>query len=210
MREQRTEDLIGWERLPAFALGVSQGLNIFLWYIMSLERVALNGHTAVRVPEFVIDWLPLAVFVAAVAAAVSLDGTMIAAVVGSRNGREGPWTWITIAAAAIFSAGIALDVYGGNILPGAWLHIAQTAVLLCYMMHLRQRKKTLQPVAGAASELLRGDASDYQISEIPPPALPAGDMQRFVTCRYCQETVTLAMSGQHGKQHKKTGHCVAG
>lgn len=146
-RNQTTDenDLIAWERLPAIALGISQGLNIFLWYVMSLERVALHdGRAPARVPEFVVSLLPIAVFVAAIAAAVSLDGTMIATVLGSRNGRDGVWTWVTVVAAALFSAGIALDVYGGNVLPGAWLHIAQTAVLLCYMMHLRQPRKDLQ------------------------------------------------------------------
>lgn len=207
-------DLIAWERLPAIALGISQGLNIFLWYVMSLERVALHdGRAPARVPEFVVSLLPFAVFVAAIAAAVSLDGTMIATVLGSRNGRDGVWTWVTVVAAALFSAGIALDVYGGNVLPGAWLHIAQTAVLLCYMMHLRQRKKPLQATAGTASDLPASGASTYQIRDISTPAhLPAliGDAQaRLFPCKHCNQPVTLALSGQHGKRFKLEGRCVA-
>jgi hypothetical protein len=205
-----TNDLIAWERLPALALGISQGLNIFLWYVMSLERVALqDGRAPAHVPDFVIGLLPIAVFIAAIAAAVSLDGTMIAAVLGSRNGRDGVWTWVTVVAAALFSAGIALDVYGGNILPGAWLHIAQTAVLLCYMMHLRQPKKRLQYDAGVDAGLNRSNASDVYIAAVPPPALTDGVQQRLMPCKYCHEQVTLAMAGQHGKHYKTHGICVA-
>ena len=72
LRERDADELAGWEKLPAVALGISQGLNIFLWYIMSLERVALQGHTAMRVPDFVITFLPFAVFIAAIAAARAL------------------------------------------------------------------------------------------------------------------------------------------
>ena len=187
LRPQDVDELAGWEKLPAVALGISQGLNIFLWYIMSLERVALQGHTAMRVPDFVITFLPFAVFIAAIAAAVSLDGTMIATIGGSRNQRDGVWTWVSVGAAALFSAGIALDVYGGSILPGAWLHIAQTAVLFCYMMHLRQRRK---PLHEAESRENHGSTRPESLK--PAIVLPQSKSQDTVTasvklysCRTC-------------------------
>ena len=220
---EQTTDLARWEQLPAWALGISQGLNIFLWYIMSLERVAIQGQTAIRVPEFVTAFLPFAVFIAAIAAAVSLDGTMIATIGGSRNGRDGIWTWISVIAAALFSAGIALDVYGGSILPGAWLHIAQTAVLFCYMMHLRQPRKALTATAGTASVLNRGDAEIAPAlsaartgtmaipvqEDYPAPAMvDLTDSGRLGACKYCGKMLTISQRGAHGRNYKRLGYCV--
>jgi len=221
--DEPTTDLAGWEKLPAWALGISQGLNIFLWYIMSLERVALQGQSAIRVPEFVITFLPLAVFVAAIAAAVSLDGTMIATIGGSRNGRDGIWTWVSVTAAALFSAGIALDVYGGAVLPGAWLHIAQTAVLFCYMMHLRQKRKALTPIGGADPVLnLAEPKSTAELATIAAARPSADDLTEYGTypapvlslqpklraCRYCGETLPISTLGAHGRNFKRFGSCV--
>ena len=218
LREQ-PDELAGWEKLPAVALGISQGLNIFLWYIMSLERVALQGHTAMRVPDFVITFLPFAVFIAAIAAAVSLDGTMIATIGGSRNQRDGVWTWVSVGAAALFSAGIALDVYGGSILPGAWLHIAQTAVLFCYMMHLRQRRKPFTSPAGTQSHL-EPVARDLVLARTGDRVIPAQedypapekvdltDNGRLRACKFCGEMLPISRLGSHGRNYKRFGSCV--
>lgn len=203
-QNKEDNDLIAWERLPAIALGISQGLNIFLWYVMSLERVALHdGRAPARVPEFVVSLLPFAVFVAAIAAAVSLDGTMIATVLGSRNGRDGVWTWVTVVAAALFSAGIALDVYGGNVLPGAWLHIAQTAVLLCYMMHLRQHKKPLQDTQTTVNKR----SQPAILAKNRPAAVDRATVEVAAgfRCKICGDVfdVLADVSAHHRKAHPK-------
>lgn len=221
--DEPTTDLARWEQLPAWALGISQGLNIFLWYIMSLERVALQGQTAIRVPDFVISFLPFAVFIAAIAAAVSLDGTMIATIGGSRNGRDGVWTWVSVIAAALFSAGIALDVYGGSILPGAWLHIAQTAVLFCYMMHLRQKRKPLTDAAGSAPAVNLAEPigtrqlADMAAARTAPAQLPEHEdypapvlvtETKLRQCRHCGETHPISVLGSHGRNFNRYGRCV--
>lgn len=155
--EQHNDRLESWESWPAWALGISQGLNIFLWYVLSLEKVSLGaGRVPMRIPEIVLDWLPIVVVIAAVAAAASLDGAMVATVAGSRVGRNGRWSWVAALAATVFSAGIALDIHGGGFVPGSWLHIAQPFVLFCYMMHLRQRRNALHNELRSASNDYNG------------------------------------------------------
>ena len=155
-------------------------------------------------------WLPLIVVVGGVAQALSLDGALIATIAGARHGRRGAWTWATIFGAGLFSAAISYAVHSGRIDQLPILHVASAVNLVFYNMHLAQPRKPLQEVAGTASELRRGDAGDLRIEAISPPALPDGDTASLITCRYCQEPVTLAMAGQHGRRYKKCGRCVAG
>ncbi len=182
---QQHDQLESWESWPAWALGVSQGLNIFLWYVLSLEKVSLGaGRVPMRIPEIVLAWLPLAVVIAAAAAAASLDGAMVATVAGSRVGRNGRWSWVAALAATVFSAGIALDIHGGGFVPGAWLHIAQPFVLFCYMMHLRQRKNALHSTGQSASNDSNG--SNHTLTN------RVMQQQQGFKCRFCDETFDTA------------------
>lgn len=206
--DQPAKQLESWESGPLWALGLSNGLNIVLWYVLSMVRVQ-STELAISVPQLLVVLLPWAVVVGGVLQAGALDGALIATISGARHGRVSKWTWITIVGAGLFSAAISYAVHSGRIdqLPG--LHVASAVVLVFYNMHLAQPRKPLQPVAGADPALNRGDAGDVEIREIPPLALTGDQAVVVKPCRYCNQPVTLAMAGQHGRQHAKTGRCVA-
>ena len=77
-----------WESWPLWAIGLSNGLNIALWFVLSMVRVkaAELNITAPTLLNTVLPWLIVA---GAVAAALSLDGVLIAAIAGARHGRVG-------------------------------------------------------------------------------------------------------------------------
>lgn len=206
------KQLEGWESWPLWALGLSNGLNIVLWYVLSMTRVE-SPELPIGVLAALAAWLPLIVVAGGIAQALSLDGALIATIAGARHGRRGPWTWLTIFGAGLFSAAISYAVHSGRIDQLPILHVASAVNLVFYNMHLAQPRKVLQPDAGTASDLPASVAGDYQITEIQTPAhLPAliGDAQsRLFPCKYCNAPVTLAMAGQHGKRYKLEGRCVA-
>ena len=120
-----------WESWPLWAIGLSNGLNIALWFVLSMVRVkaAELNITAPTLLNTVLPWLIVA---GAVAAALSLDGVLIAAIAGARHGRVGLWTWATIVGAGVFSAAIAYTVHAGRLDDAPFLHIAQALVLVLY------------------------------------------------------------------------------
>jgi len=207
-REEKKKPLEAWETWPLWALGLSNGLNIVLWYVLSMSRVD-SPELPIGILGALAAWLPLIVVAGGVAQALSLDGALIATIAGARHGRRGPWTWLTIFGAGLFSAAISYAVHSGRIDQLPILHVASAVNLVFYNMHLAQPRKPLQPTAGTASELLRGDAGEVRIEEIAPPALTDGTAALLKPCRYCGEPVTLAMAGQHGRRVKSHGRCVA-
>lgn len=137
------QQLEKWETWPLWALGLSNGVNIALWYTLSmigLDAPDLN----MELPAFVNDLLPFVIIGGGVAAALSLDGVLIATLAGVRGGRRGWWSWTTIAGAGIFSAAIAYAIHSGDFREWAWLHMAQAGVLVLYNFHLSQPRKALQ------------------------------------------------------------------
>jgi hypothetical protein len=146
MREQPLEK---WETWPLWALGLSNGLNIALWYVLSMARVQAP-EVDIVVPGLVSAWLPWVIVIGGIAAAVSLDGVLIATIAGMRHGRRGLWSVLTIIGAAVFSGAIAYAVHAGVLNEVPILHVAQAAVLALYNLHLSQRK-ALQSDDGPAS-----------------------------------------------------------
>lgn len=136
---ERTE-LAPWETWPIWALGLSNGLNLAIWYVVSMLAIQAPGLT-LTLPLFVNAMLPLLIVGGAVATAVSLDGVLVATLAGMRQGRRGGWSWATITGAGLFSGAIAWAVHSGqsDALPG--LHVAQAVVLVLYNLHLSQPKR---------------------------------------------------------------------
>jgi len=162
MREQPLEK---WETWPLWALGLSNGLNIALWYVLSMARIKAN-EVSIVVPGLVSTWLPWVIVAGGVAAAVSLDGVLIATIAGMRHGRRGLWSVLTIIGAAVFSGAIAYAVHAGVLNEAPALHVAQAVVLALYNLHLSQRK-ALQSADGPASRsasLTAKDKSGQQAS----------------------------------------------
>jgi hypothetical protein len=131
--------LAPWETWPIWALGLSNGLNLAIWYVVSMLAIQAPG-LLLRLPGFVNALLPLLIVAGAVATAISLDGVLVATLAGMRGGRRGAWSWLTIAGAGLFSGAIAWAVHSGqsDTLPG--LHVAQAVVLVLYNLHLSQPK----------------------------------------------------------------------
>lgn len=204
-----TKPMERWESWPLWALGLSNGLNIVLWYVLSMARVD-SPELPIGILGALSAWLPLIVVAGAIAQAFSLDGALIATIAGMRHGRVGRWSYATIVGAGLFSAAISYAVHSGRIdqLPG--LHIASALILILYNLHLAQPRKVLTGPASAVSDLPASDASGYRITAVKTPALLAGDAPALRPCRYCNEPVSLAMAGQHGKHYKQHGICVAG
>jgi len=207
--KQNEKPMERWESWPLWALGLSNGLNIVLWYVLSMARVD-SPELPIGILGALSAWLPLIVVGGAIAQALSLDGALIATIAGARHGRVGIWTWATIVGAGLFSAAISYAVHSGKIdqLPG--LHVASAVILILYNLHLAQPRKLLTAPSGAALDLPASDASAYRITDIKTPALIAGDSPALKPCKYCQQPVSLAMAGQHGKHYKQHGICVAG
>lgn len=215
-----------WESWPLWAIGLSNGLNIALWFVLSMVRVKA-AELNITAPPLLNNVLPWLIVAGAVAAALSLDGVLIAAIAGARHGRVGLWTWATIGGAGIFSAAIAYAVHAGRLDDAPVLHIAQALVLVLYNLHLSQPRKDLTAPFEAASPLPseHSEGRRFTVRTVPhgpSKALPAATAQLSETprarvadaslakpCRYCNELVTFQEAGRHGRSVKKYGRCVA-
>ena len=60
--DQPAKQLERWESGPLWALGLSNGLNIVLWYVLSMVRVQ-SIELANSVPQLLVVLLPWAVVV---------------------------------------------------------------------------------------------------------------------------------------------------
>ena len=215
-----------WESWPLWAIGLSNGLNIALWFVLSMVRIKAP-ELAVQAPALLNTVLPWLIVAGAVAAALSLDGVLIAAIAGARHGRVGLWTWATIVGAGVFSAAIAYTVHAGRLDDAPFLHIAQALVLVLYNLHLSQPRKDFTGPAGPASALSGWPPADQpHVTTLEPPRLageafpaleltPASEtvdvpqQSKLKACKYCGELVTFAESGAHGLYFKHHGRCVA-
>ena len=133
LREQAADDLESWERWPLAALFLANALNVFLLYVPADEM-----------PNLVRGLLPWVRVFCGIAAAVSLEGTLIAVTMGRRHGRDSYWSWATMFAAAAFTAAVAYYVHHDVGLAAAGLFMAQAVVLFIYSQHLAQPRKALQ------------------------------------------------------------------
>lgn len=150
-RNPQPKQLEGWESWPLWALGLSNGLNIVLWYVLSMTRVQ-SPELPIGVLTALATWLPLIVVAGGIAQALSLDGALIATIAGARHGRRGGWTWATIFGAGLFSAAISYAVHSGRIDQLPILHVASAVNLVFYNMHLAQPRKPLQGEKERAAE----------------------------------------------------------
>jgi len=193
------DTLAGWEKWPLAALFLANALNVFILYVPTADM-----------PLSIIWMLPWVRVACGIAAAASLEGTLIAVTMGRRLGRDSYWSWAAMFAASAFTAMVAYYVHAEVGLAAAGLFMAQAVVLFIYTQHLAQPRKVLTPSAGTVAALRRSDATSYRMHTVEPPALADGVHQRLITCRYCQQPVSLAMAGQHGKHYKQHGICIAG
>lgn len=106
---------------------MGQILSIFTWYV---------GHDA-----DLSGALPILKVGFGIAGAIALDLVVVTTTMGRRAGRRSWWGALTILAAAVFSAAIALDAAGGPTL-GAWNHISYPVVIVLFAQHLAAPKKT--------------------------------------------------------------------
>lgn len=104
---------------------MGQILSIFLWY------VGRDADLSVALPALKV--------VFGIAGAIALDLVVVTTTMGRRAGRQSWWGALTILAAAVFSAAIALDAAGGPTL-GAWNHISYPVVIVLFAQHLAAPK----------------------------------------------------------------------
>lgn len=126
--------LLFWsEKLPLALAMAAQAAVVTRWYI--------GAHAPVPVPE-ILTWVNVVI---AVAAGLALDLVVVTTVMARRKGRRGFWGIATAAAAAVASAFISLDVYGGWT-PGPYLHVAYPVVVFLFSMHLSAPRVVAQDI----------------------------------------------------------------
>lgn len=118
------------------ALFAANALNVFILYV-PLEEM----------PESIRWLLPWIKVVCGVAAALSLDGTLISVTMGRRLGRTSAWSWATIVATGVFTAAVAWYVHHAVGAAAAVLFMAQAVILVLYGQHLAQPRKALHLVS---------------------------------------------------------------
>lgn len=132
-RYEINDDLESWEKWPLAALFLANALNVFILYVPTEEM------------PVAIQWLlPWVRVFCGIAAAASLEGTLIAVTMGRRLGRDSKWSWAAMFAASAFTALVAYYVHAGVGLAAAGLFMAQAVVLFIYTQHLAQPRKPLQ------------------------------------------------------------------
>lgn len=122
--------LTSWEKAALVLSMMGQILSIFLWY------VGRDADLSTALP-----WLKV---LFGIAGAVALDLVVVTTTMGRRAGRQSWWGALTILAAAVFSAAIALDAAGGPTL-GAWNHISYPVVIVLFAQHLAAPKVSTAP-----------------------------------------------------------------
>lgn len=148
------EDELTWrEKWPMYTAVAAQSWVVFRWY------------AAGQLPPAILGLFPVFNFVFAVAAAVAFDAVIVMTTMGRREGRESRWSWASISAAAIFSALVALDVYGKLGDHGDWLHAAYPIVTFLVAQHLAVRKRDKR-VAQAAVVPAQPVAQDGLIKDL--------------------------------------------
>lgn len=122
-------DTLHWYEKTALGLGMAaQSLVVTRWY---LDDVA---------PPIVLLILLWVTVIVAVLAGIAFDAVMVVTTMGRREGRMSPWGWATALAASVFSAAVALHVYGGWS-AGPWLHIGYPVITFLFAQHLAAPRK---------------------------------------------------------------------
>lgn len=117
-----------WEKAALFTVGSASAFNVLLW--------ALGAPLAQAAPG--VSWLGVPRIVFALLSFIGLDLTIVVTVMAQRDGRRGPWAWLTSTAAMLAAGGMALDV--AQVVHWPALHAAPVAVLWCFMHHLAAPK----------------------------------------------------------------------
>lgn len=120
------DKLNGWEKAALFTTGAGGAYNILLYQLGYTLADAAPGNW----------WLFGSRVLFALVSFVGFDLTLVVTVRAMREGRRSVWAWLTVAAAALAAAGIALDV--SEVLPAPVLHAAPVLVLAAFMLHLAQ------------------------------------------------------------------------
>jgi hypothetical protein len=188
--DKPTKPMESWESWPLWAMGLSNGLNIVLWYVLSMARVEAP-ELPVRVFSAVGVWLPLIAVAGGIAQALALDGALIATIAGARHGRRGMWTWLTIVGAGVFSAAISYAVHSGRIDQLPLLHVASAINLVLYNLHLSQTKKDLQSDKNAQNH-------DDARSDSAKPALVVAKSKSYDDVTTTVKLLTCRACGLHG------------
>lgn len=197
------KQLEGWESWPLWALGLSNGLNIVLWYVLSMTRVE-SPELPIGVLAALAAWLPLIVVAGGIAQALSLDGALIATIAGARHGRRGPWTWATIFGVGLFSAAISYAVHSGRIDQLPILHVASAVNLVFYNMHLAQPRKELTPEQITVRTRSQTPILAKTHAALPDRAsVPATDGFKCSACEHVSPSLAMA------KTHKRKMHKTA-
>lgn len=187
-REERRDDLAGWEKWPLAALFLANALNVFILYVPQDEM-----------PGAVRGLLPWVRVACGIAAAASLEGTLIAVTMGRRHGRDSKWSWAAMLAASAFTAAVAYYVHAEVGLAAAGLFMAQAVVLFIYTQHLAQPRKPLQD--GETSVRVRSQAA---ILAKKRPALPdrvSLAIEDGFKCRRCQHiSQSLPEANKHARE----------
>lgn len=178
MQHDRLEN---WEKWPLGALFLANALNIFLLYVPISEM-----------PLIVVGGLPWIRVGCGVAAAASLEGTLIAVTMGRRLGRNSYWSWATMLAASVFTAAVAYYVHFEAGIGAASLFMAQAIVLFIYSQHLAEPRKSLH-----AENHLKQTASSDTTAENPIVVVMPhtnGTHIDGVKCRSCGEVFDSAQA----------------
>lgn len=121
-------DSLHWYEKTAVGLGMAaQSLVVTRWY---LDGVA---------PASVVEVLVWVTVVVAVLAGLAFDAVVVVTTMGRREGRQSWWGIATAAAAAVFSAAVALHMYGGPS-AGPWLHVGYPVITFLFVQHLAAPK----------------------------------------------------------------------
>lgn len=130
MGEHEHDTLHPWEKWPIWLLMGANGVMIFHWF------------TAQYLPPWLNWLLGILYTVGGFAAAVAIDGAMVATTMGRRAGRNGVWSHAAAVVATAFGGAVALDLHGA-VQIGAWIHAGFALLIFTYLQHLAQVRRTL-------------------------------------------------------------------
>lgn len=140
------------EKFPLGLAATAQSFVVFRWYL---------GDVA---PEIAAVLAALSLLVA-IAAGLALDLVVISTVMAKRHGRRSPWGLATALAAAVFSAAVALEVYGTGE-PNPWLHVAYPAVVFLFAQHLSAPREPLVPERTLTQAQLELTQRDDELAQL--------------------------------------------
>lgn len=192
-RRDETDDLAGWEKWPLAALFLANALNVFILYVPQ-DEMPLS-----------IQWLlPWVRVFCGIAAAASLEGTLIAVTMGRRLGRDSAWSWAAMFAASAFTAMVAYYVHADVGLAAAGLFMAQAVVLFIYTQHLAQPRKVLTVRENDGDiPLVSPVLAQNKLTAVDRVTVSIDDGFHCSQCSHVSET--LADASKHSRQaHKAT------